>query len=144
MKLSKDDLMVSKDHFEIKELKDIDGEVALRYLTQSEITEIRKLESAGIGTFESSETGAIRGRRRNKGQYQNVTKINTVKQMEASQNAKLLAIRYAMSCDGVTYTKEEVNQFKPVYIDAIYDVIKDMNSLGENVEEDIDDFLEDE
>lgn len=71
MKLTKEDLLIDEDYFELKPLKTIeDGEVALRYLTQSEIAEIRKIESSGIGTFESQETGAVRGRRRNQGQYQ--------------------------------------------------------------------------
>ncbi len=145
MKLTKEDLLIDEDYFELKPLKTIeDGEVALRYLTQSEIAEIRKIESSGIGTFESQETGAVRGRRRNQGQYQNITKINTAKQMKAAHDAKLLAVRYAMSCDGVKYTESDINRFKPKILDEIYEIIREMNELGEDIEDDIDDFLEDE
>jgi len=145
MKLTKEDLLIDEDYFELKPLKTIeDAEVALRYLTQSEIAEIRKIESSGIGTFESQETGAVRGRRRNQGQYQNITKINTAKQMKAAHDAKLLAVRYAMSCDGVKYTESDINRFKPKILDEIYEIIREMNELGEDIEDDIDDFLEDE
>ena len=144
MKLSKEDLMINENYFELKKLESIpNGEVALRYLTQSEIAQIRKTETSGIGTFESQETGQVRGRRRNKGQYQNITKINTVKQMQASHDAKLLAVRLALSCDGIIYTADDVNQFKPKVLDEIYELIREMNELGEDVEEDIDEFLED-
>lgn len=143
MKLSKEDFLVDKDYFELKPLTTIEnGEVALRYLTQSEIAQIRKLESSGIGTFESQETGAVKGRRRNKGQYQNITKINTAKQMQATHDAKLLAVKFAMSCDGVNYTDKDIDRFKPKVLDEIYEIIREMNELGEDIEEEIDEFPE--
>lgn len=145
MKLTKEDLLIDEDYFELKQLKNVeDAEVALRYLTQSEIAEIQKIESSGFGTFESQESGAVKGRRRNKGQYQNVTKINMPKQMKAAQDAKLLAVRYAMSCDGVKYTESDINRFKPKLLDEIYELVKEMNELGRDIEDDIDEFLEDE
>lgn len=143
MRLSKEDLMVKEDSFEIKELKSIEGEVALRYLTQSEIASIQKMESSGIGTLESQETGALKGRRRTKGQYQNITKINAGKQIEASQNAKIKAVSLAMSCDGVKYTPKDVERFQPKVINEIHQIVREMNELGEEAEEEIDEFLED-
>lgn len=144
MKLTKEDLLIDENYFELRPLKsEEDAEVALRYLTQSEIAEIRKIESSGIGTFESQETGALKGRRQRKGQYHNITKIDTAKQMKAAHDAKLLAVRYAMSCDGVKYTQKDVNRFKPKLLDEIYEIIREMNELGEDIEEDIDEFPED-
>lgn len=145
MKLTKEDLLIDEDYFELRPLKSVeDAEVALRFLTQSEIAEIQKIETSAIGTFESQETGKVRGRRKNQGQYQNITKINTAKQMKATHDAKLLAVRYAMSCDGVKYSEKDINRFKPKLLDEIYEIVREMNELGNDVEDDIDEFLEDE
>jgi len=145
MKLTKEDLLIDEDYFELRPLKSVeDAEVALRFLTQSEIAEIQKIETSAIGTFESQETGQVRGRRKNQGQYQNITKINTSKQMKAAHDAKLLAVRYAMSCDGVKYSEKDINRFKPKLLDEIYEIVREMNELGNDVEDDIDEFLEDE
>lgn len=122
MKLNKTDLIIPQDHFTIKTIQE-DKEIAIRHLTQTEIQTIKKQYYKATGTTIITEKD---------GKTSKTTRINTTKNELNIQEAKLLALSYALSCDGVVYSLSEIELINPKYIEIIWNIICEMNNINQH------------
>ena len=143
MVLTKEEILRGSKDTKVYKIEALGGEeVELRLLSQNEINEIQRIESEGLGVLESQESGRRIGRRTTNGQYNNITKINASKQIAQSAKAKLRAVALSLSHDDETWSEKEVESLSAPVFDEIYDCVSELNKLGEDVEGDIDEFLE--
>lgn len=142
MVLTKDEILQTNKDTKTFMIQTLGDEVRLRILSQKEINEIQNIESKGLGILESQESGRRLNGRSTQGQFNNTTKINAAKQIEQSAKAKIRAVRLSLSNDDDKWTDTEVESISSKVFNEIYEKVQELNKLGPDVEDEVDEFLE--
>lgn len=142
MVLTKDEILQTNKDTKTFMIQTLGDEVRLRILSQKEINEIQNIESKGLGTLESQESGRRLNGRSTQGQFNNTTKINAAKQIEQSAKAKIRAVSLSLSNDDDKWTDTEVESLSSIVFNEIYEKVQELNKLGPDVEDEVDEFLE--
>lgn len=143
MAITLNEILTGTSNTETVYIESLDDEIKIRYLSQSEISEIEKIEAKALGTFETQEKANRNGRRQQGGTVQSTAKINLAKQTEASNQAKLVAVSLSCSVDGEEYSTQDVAALPSNVFKELYEKIQEINKLSdENLDQEVDEFLE--
>lgn len=143
MVLTKDEILQTNKDTRTYMIPSLGDEVRLRILSQREINEIQTIESKGLGTLESQESGRRLNGKSTQGRFNNITKINAAKQIEQSAKAKIRAVSLSLTNDEDVWTDTEVESISSTAFNEIYEKVQELNKLSPDVEEEVDEFPED-
>lgn len=136
---------------EISSLKDIyeDNEVALRPLSNGEWNKIEEIQNEAIGEYKTTERAKQASRRqRVHSQMEAQATINVKETGKADAKAKMEAV--FLSLDNEYYSKEEkftredIKKMGRKVFDEIYDQVRIISGLDDDLEKEVKDFPEDE
>ena len=124
MVIRKEDIINGINNIEEHEIKALGDTVFLKPLSESELTEIEKIEAKGMGIFESTQKGRREATQKGK--------INLEKATDTSSVARLTKIQYSINNDKNpdTWTIEEIGMMKRNAIMEINDKIDEISGVN--------------
>lgn len=106
----------------------------LRYLTIGEKSIYEQIKAKAIGNFNSNQVVNSRSRNRQQ-EVANSLNINVLKQTEADYNAKVYAVRKAVTLGDEDPTEQDVKSLNALIFEEIYEEVRKMNNLDASSEE---------
>ena len=129
-------------------IKALDDEVALRPLSNGEWNKIEEIENEAIGEYTTTERAKNRNRRqRIQSQMEAQAKINVKETGKASAKAKIEAVFLSLDNDYYKddkFTREDVKNMGRGAFNEIYDQVRIISGLDDDIEKEVKDFPEDE
>ena len=133
----------------IKSLKDIydDNEVALRPLSNGEWNKIEEIQNEAIGEYRTTERAKQASRRtRVQSQMEAQATINVKETGQADAKAKIEAVFLSLDNDYYSkeekFTREDIKNMGRGVFNEIYDQVRSISGLEDDIEEDVKDFPE--
>lgn len=139
MVLSKQELKMGIKTTKIIKIPSLKNEeIEIRKLSNAEVAQIQELESEGLGTMETTQSG-----KRQQNGTQTI-RINAVKQVKSSNKAKCTAVAYSLSLiGGEAWTPSEVNDdLDSNVVSEIYEEVLKFNKIRADIEGEVDEFPE--
>jgi len=148
VELKKADIIKGIDKVEKHKIEALKGEIWLRPLSQSEISEVQEIEASGFGKFKTEEK-ARRGARQTKAasEMKSFGELNVKETQKASNEAKTKAVYYSLENEKYAddpFTLTDISNLTGKAFNEIYEVVQEISGLSEDVdlEDEVDSFPE--
>lgn len=140
--LTKDAILKGINDVQKYEIQSLGGEIYLRPLSQGEWDELAQIESKAMGFFETNESSQRRGKRPSASTMTSSGKIDLAKTTSARQESMRLALAMSLnnSKNNDEWTEEDVKNLKSDAFNEIYNKIREISGIEDDLEESIDDF----
>ena len=149
MVLTVSEIINGVDEFKEVEIKSLNDTVFLRPLSKGEWEQTNSIRQKSLGDYTTNEKAKALSRTQRVANIESKLSFNIEKNNAADFEASVEAIYLSMSNSGYTekFTKEDIKKFKPNVFDEIYEKVKEISGISdevvENLEDDVEKFLED-
>lgn len=154
MVLTKSQILNGIKNVEIREIKSLenifdDNEVALRPLSNGEWNRIEEIQNEAIGEYTTTERAKQASRRqRVQSQMEAQAKINVKETSKAEAKAKIEAVYLSLDNDHYSndekFTRKDIENMGIGVFNEIYEHVRIISGLEDDIEKDVKDFPEDE
>ena len=123
MVLKKEDILSGINNVQQVTIESLGGEIWLKPLSESQLSEIDLIEAKALGVYESSQRG--RSEALNKG------KINLAKATEATSEAKIAKIKLSINNEKIDdhWTDEEIGSLPRDVVDELLEKIDEISGV---------------
>lgn len=148
MVLTKSQILNGINETKERYIKSKDDTVALRPLSNGEWNKIEEIQNEAIGEYTTTEKAKQASRRqRVQSQMEAQGKINVKETSKAEAKAKIEAVFLSLDNDVYKddkFTRDDVKSMGKKVFDEIYEQVRIISGLEDDIEKDVKDFPEDE